>query len=185
MHPWPHSSAIAELAKILGLHTSEALGPVVQFWRDAAFNRPDGFVGDCDDDLLNTWAGYWRPRRGSRRSKFAQWARKHLIESDGTLVDWERIYPAASRQDDERQGERRKVSLKVRSRVMERDEFRCRRCGAGAEHGPLVVDHIHPVSRGGRSEMENMQTLCRLCNTGKGARLPTPHDLKVASGGLD
>lgn len=34
----------------------------------------------------------------------------------------------------------------------------------------LHVDHIVPVSRGGLSEMDNLQTLCATCNFGKGAR---------------
>jgi hypothetical protein len=185
VHPWLHCAAIVELAKVLGVEMNEAIGPVVHFWRDAAHNCPDGFVGDRSDERLNAWAGYWRPRKGSRRYQFAAWARKHLIDADGTLVDWERIYPTASRREDERQEERRKINLKVRSRVMERDNFHCKRCGSGTEHGPLVVDHIHPVSLGGRSDMDNLQTLCRPCNSGKGARLPTSHDLKVVNGGLD
>ncbi len=32
----------------------------------------------------------------------------------------------------------------------------------------LHVDHIKPVSRGGKSVMSNLQTLCEDCNCGKG-----------------
>lgn len=34
----------------------------------------------------------------------------------------------------------------------------------------LHVDHIVPVSRGGKSVMGNLQTLCEDCNCGKGNR---------------
>jgi 5-methylcytosine-specific restriction endonuclease McrA len=37
----------------------------------------------------------------------------------------------------------------------------CARCGSRQD---LTVDHIVPLSRGGLSELSNMQTLCRSCN---------------------
>ena len=43
--------------------------------------------------------------------------------------------------------------------------------GRGKEDGvKLHVDHIVPVSRGGKSVMSNLQTLCEDCNCGKGNR---------------
>ncbi|OBU85472.1 hypothetical protein MY55_15935 [Chromobacterium subtsugae] len=35
----------------------------------------------------------------------------------------------------------------------------------------LTVDHIKPLSRGGTDDLENLQFLCRPCNSAKGARL--------------
>src|SRR5258708_11812010 len=35
----------------------------------------------------------------------------------------------------------------------------------------LEVDHIHPESQGGLTELENLVTSCFECNRGKGARL--------------
>lgn len=59
----------------------------------------------------------------------------------------------------------------VRYDVLRRDNFHCVRCGRGKEDGvKLHVDHIVPVSRGGKSVMGNLQTLCEDCNYGKGNR---------------
>ena len=67
--------------------------------------------------------------------------------------------------------EHAKVTRAMRYDVLRRDGFRCVRCGRGASEGVrLHVDHIVPVSRGGKSVMSNLQTLCEDCNLGKGNR---------------
>jgi Homing endonuclease associated repeat/HNH endonuclease len=70
----------------------------------------------------------------------------------------------------------RDPSLRLRWRVLQRDNFKCCACGAspaitlGVE---LHVDHIHPWSGGGETIFENLQTLCSNCNLGKSNLLPT------------
>lgn len=69
----------------------------------------------------------------------------------------------------------RDPSLRLRWRVLQRDNFKCVACGAspaitlGVE---LHVDHIHPWSEGGETVLENLQTLCSICNLGKANLLP-------------
>ena len=70
-----------------------------------------------------------------------------------------------------RRCERSKMTLSLRYDVMRRDGFRCCLCGRSADSGiELEVDHIIPVSKGGTSGIDNLQTLCRDCNRGKGAK---------------
>jgi 5-methylcytosine-specific restriction endonuclease McrA len=69
-----------------------------------------------------------------------------------------------------RQQERQRVTAKVRFEVFARDGNRCRVCGTTADVEPLHVDHIIPISKGGRSDLHNLQTLCQTCNLGKGNR---------------
>ena len=67
--------------------------------------------------------------------------------------------------------EHAKVTRAMRYDVLRRDNFHCVRCGRGREDGvKLHVDHIVPVSRGGKLVMSNLQTLCEDCNCGKGNR---------------
>ena len=56
----------------------------------------------------------------------------------------------------------------LRRRVFERDQYTCVRCGSTEN---LCADHITPYSKGGLTTFENLQTLCRWCNTSKGDRI--------------
>lgn len=52
--------------------------------------------------------------------------------------------------------------------ILERDGYRCVVCGRGIQDGvELHVDHIKPRHLGGKSEIENGQTLCAPCNLRK------------------
>jgi len=65
-----------------------------------------------------------------------------------------------------------KVPARLRFDVLMADGYRCQACGATAADGAeLHVDHIVPRAHGGTNERRNLQTLCRVCNLGKGARL--------------
>jgi len=68
---------------------------------------------------------------------------------------------------------RRDIGLGLRYKVLSRDKFKCVRCGASpaTNHScRLHIDHIIPFSKNGRSILENLQTLCEMCNLGKGNR---------------
>ncbi len=68
--------------------------------------------------------------------------------------------------------ERGKVSDSMRYDVFKRDNFRCVICGASSKHGVrLHVDHIIPIAKGGKSTMDNLQTLCERCNVGKSDKI--------------
>nr|WP_248277778.1 HNH endonuclease [Brasilonema sp. UFV-L1] len=54
--------------------------------------------------------------------------------------------------------------------VLHRDGYKCVFCGCTSQQVQLEVDHIVPFSKGGNNDLNNLQTLCRDCNRGKGAR---------------
>lgn len=56
----------------------------------------------------------------------------------------------------------------VRQMVYTRDGFKCLHCGTSES---LSLDHIYPYSLGGSDDPSNLQTLCRPCNSSKGARV--------------
>ena len=60
------------------------------------------------------------------------------------------------------------MSPSLRYEIMKRDGFRCVLCGREASDGvKLEVDHILPVSKGGKTVKSNLRTLCLECNRGK------------------
>lgn len=70
------------------------------------------------------------------------------------------------------ENERAKMSDSLRYNVLKRDNFKCSLCGATIADGvKLHVDHIVPVSKGGKTEISNLQTLCERCNIGKSNKL--------------
>ncbi len=60
--------------------------------------------------------------------------------------------------------ERRRISKDVRQLVWTRDEGQCVQCGATDY---LEYDHLIPVSKGGSNSANNIQLLCRRCNSEK------------------
>lgn len=61
-------------------------------------------------------------------------------------------------------------NLRLRFRILKRDDFRCCGCGRSPATHPgldLHVDHKHPWSKGGQTVESNLQTLCSDCNYGK------------------
>jgi len=56
------------------------------------------------------------------------------------------------------------VTEKMRNECKVRDNGRCRACGM-TDWESLQADHIIPRARGGKDTLDNLQTLCYVCNT--------------------
>ena len=65
---------------------------------------------------------------------------------------------------------RKAISKKMRFEVLKRDKFTCQYCGKQSPDVILHIDHIKPVSKGGKNTMLNLVTSCVDCNLGKGDR---------------
>lgn len=59
------------------------------------------------------------------------------------------------------------IPRRLAKRVFERDGYRCVTCG---DHHDLTCDHITPESKGGAATFDNLQTMCRPCNSRKGTK---------------
>jgi hypothetical protein len=59
-----------------------------------------------------------------------------------------------------------------RERLFQRDRHVCAYCSNRFDERDLTVEHIVPLSRGGRQTWMNVVTACRGCNSRKGNRTP-------------
>ena len=110
---------------------------------------------------------------GAYLRKFGKWSTalqafvEYMNEEETELP---RIIQDDTGSDTIRHRTRRDVSLRLRFKVLQRDNFKCCMCGATPAKDPSVelhIDHIVPWSKGGETVIDNLQTLCSKCNLGK------------------
>lgn len=68
------------------------------------------------------------------------------------------------------------VSESVRQMLFEKAGHRCKKCNIKTN---LTIDHIKPRVLGGTHDIENLQVLCRKCNSSKNNRIMTQGSVKV------
>jgi len=71
-------------------------------------------------------------------------------------------------------GQRALMTSALREKIKYRDHFTCKICSLSTSQEKnllLEIDHIIPLSKGGITAEENLQTLCWKCNRSKGAKL--------------
>jgi hypothetical protein len=158
-------------------------------WNDALLKAGLTFSNEVNitderlfENILVLWQHYGRQPRRSELSKppsvfsqspynrrFSSWTAS--LES---FVDYANAggteAPSAFEKDEFHPKTGRDPSLRLRWHVLQRDRFTCCACGASPALSTSVelhVDHVVPWSKGGETIIENLQTLCSVCNLGK------------------
>lgn len=65
---------------------------------------------------------------------------------------------------------KREINWRLRFIVMKRDNFKCQKCGRSPATDPTIIlhiDHKKAWAKGGETIVENLETLCSVCNIGK------------------
>lgn len=133
------------------------------------------------ENIMRLWEHYGRqPRRaelavppslisqGPYRRRFSTWMA--ALEEFVEYANAQDKNPPALIETSSGHRTSRDPSLRLRFRILKRDNFACRACGASPALTPgieLHVDHVIAWSVGGETVEENLQTLCDTCNLGK------------------
>ena len=136
------------------------------------------------ENILNLWQHFGRqPRRNDLTNEISNFSQSpynrrfktwtNALQSFVNYANGEDIEVPTST-DDLTVGGKKRIgrdpSLRLRYKVLVRDHFSCKHCGASPAKDPSIqlhIDHILPWSKGGDTELENLQTLCSVCNLGK------------------
>lgn len=158
-------------------------------------------IGITDDELFENIKSLWislgrQPRysevrastsqfsAGTYENRFGSWSKAlglfvAWVNSDSPeqpQPDVEEKQSTAVRIASAKRRTRREISDRQRFRILVKDGFRCKSCGAspltmsGVE---LHVDHILPWSKGGETTDDNLEAKCKQCNLGKGNAFDT------------
>lgn len=118
--------------------------------------------------------GYSQYSLGTYEKRFGSWnkALKAFIAYINNSSESKKIIMEKRIEGRRNQSSRsnRKINWRLRATVLIRDNCICRMCGASPAKDSSVVlhvDHVNPWSKGGETVLENLQTLCSVCNVGK------------------
>ena len=153
-----------ERTRVLGITGEELFENLAEIW--IRLGRQPRY-GDVERPLSRFSVGTYEKRFGGWRKALEAFVEYANSEETPAVLS---THDAAEAERRPRQTGR-KVSLRLRFQILSRDGFRCRGCGRSPATEPgveLQVDHISPWSKGGDTDLSNLQALCRECNAGKG-----------------
>jgi 5-methylcytosine-specific restriction endonuclease McrA len=144
-----------------------------------AYNRRYRAVNrDCrreyDKEWLSKHPGRAAEYRRKYRAKRLACNDKWLAQHPGYMFRWYKNHPgkrteySRTTRASRRNAFAEHVDLDL---VAARDHWRCGICGLSIRKGEESLDHIIPVSRGGKHEYSNVQLAHTVCNLWKGARI--------------
>lgn len=153
------STATEELAVSLGLKLKQ-----FQKYEDYLFQKTILSAPQTDIDIIFE-ATYTSPQG---RNHYYTQELYNYSDLKKFIKRAQEIRKKAESRSDQIRIERALMTDSLRYDILKRDGFRCKICGSEPSDGvKLHVDHIFPVSKGGKTVPNNLQTLCDRCNMGK------------------
>ena len=67
------------------------------------------------------------------------------------------------------------------AQLKQKFNYKCACCGRSESDVQLTVDHIIPLARGGTNYLDNLQILCKSCNSRKRDRILVQPEVKNAT----
>ncbi len=127
-----------------------------------------GFASVSEDDLTIEYKFAYTSDGGMAQRSFSiPMTEETIVELINTLQSSLSMSAFAKEQ-------RMMMTSKLRQHIKERDNFTCKICNNSIYNEPnllLEIDHIIPVSKGGCTVEDNLQTLCWKCNRSKSSKM--------------
>lgn len=158
------SNAGLKIGKKQNISDEEAFQDIERIWIKLG-RQP--LYSEIRKPLSEFSAGFYEYRFGSwykALEKFVAYINKEENISSEVSIKGLEIEPGT------RHKTSRTINWRIRFIVMKRDNFKCKNCGRSPATDPstiLHVDHIKAWANGGETVLENLQTLCSVCNIGK------------------
>lgn len=145
---------------------------------------------ECFENLLNIWTYYGRqptyqemkrsPSKVGAKAYLNRWGswsnalNTFVNKINGTAQIDDKKVQKVTVENNILEEDKRDIKLGLRYNVLKRDFFKCVLCGISPAVNPttiLHIDHIVPFSKGGKTEINNLRTLCKDCNLGKSNKI--------------
>ena len=106
-----------------------------------------------------------------------QEAIRYLVTDKGTVLEWYDNWVVHSARWETRvpavmilnEYQKKKTAIRFsKANVFLRDDYTCQYCGVNVTRTTATLDHVVPISHGGRTVWENATTACGPCNARKG-----------------
>lgn len=171
---WPQALKLAGLQPSrskIGIPDDELFENIKSIWINLG-RQPRYTEVKAPDSLFSV--GTYENRFGSwskALGRFVTWVNSDTPDQSQKTLEKQSTADIATQTSLPKRRTRREISDRQRFRILVRDGFRCKACGASPLIQPgveLHVDHILPWSKGGETTDDNLESKCKQCNLGKG-----------------
>lgn len=171
---WPKALKLAGLQPSrskIGISDDELFENIKSLWISLG-RQPRYTEAKAPSSLFS--AGTYENRFGSwskALGRFVEWINSESPNQPQENLEEQNATDTTTQTPSAKRRTRREISDRQRFRILVRDGFRCKSCGASPLIQPgveLHVDHILPWSKGGETTDDNLESKCKQCNLGKG-----------------
>ena len=132
--------------------------------REKQFNKANSKAG-----LYYFYFTRYHKGKGDICSDFLCCSYKQLLS---TYIELQKIGFECTTSQYYAKNQRELMTKQLRYQIMKRDNYTCKICGKCMPNGnDIHIDHIIPISKGGKTVPSNLQVLCSKCNLSKSNKI--------------